>query len=1441
MLNLGNITFGITVNTQGLQQGARVLEGFGKRVDNAMQKQAKGFDYNTEALRRQEGAAVRALQQVQNMSAKIQSMRLDPQVKLDNINRLAAAYDQLARKMATPINRTLDPLSMQRATLGFKDQIDQVNRSLLTQQTVADTAAKHVTAALLRQEQAAMRAQQQVQSLNDQILRAAASGAISGKSADAFMGRANNVGNTFNASMMGGTALDSKAFLSQQLQMKSGLQSLQRDFMATAKSTAPLKAGVYGFTDALALTAGPLNGMVFRLRAGRDMMNEYGVAIGGTVALLSGLALGAFSVGKAVLDVTIQYQKAEQTLKGLLNNTAMATAELSYLREVADQSGLAFADLAPQFSRFVSAAQGSGQALSETNEQFKQMALLSGTLHLTTDEVNRVMLAFDQMLSAGKIMGDDMKQLRNVLPAAYEAAGQAAEKMGTSFKNASGKINDLNPSEFISNLLDVYVKMFNIDLDKPISTLQASLTRITNSWQEFIMELSNAASASEKFMAIFDEISFSLDWMGNNIELVVSSVAALTGGLTGLFAVMAGMAIIRGAVVVWAAFNAALVLMSTTLVTARVAMFGYQTATVGAALTTTQLTAAQNGLNVAMSANPIGIVVKALAILAGALWAAKSAYDATNDAMMENHLRMMDTSGIDAYIESSKKKGKQIEQVTKQLRAQVNEHLRLMAVEAAKSMNDLAGMQSDRAKLNQPLGGLQSIETGIKYGTFNLDTMKRMLDIDIKAQEGLVAEYQKNVAELHGRGSALTGIGLLPDDDTLGGGNRTLGGGGKDKNSKTPNEDRGLRALNDIINRARDANQALENMWRGPTHAGLIGALNEVQRRLFDMDTDQLKRLGELLTAANIDVSALGGLESALMTVEMRTRSAEDAVKKFSKVWEDLQDGQQQLQDLNREIEYLAAGGNPDKMWLVQAGNKARETIRNLVTQDLPTLKTTLESLTKGDGTRALNDNAISQILEGASTSDQASLMSLNKALKEMGYAVASSGDEAADAQANLESFYSTVDSGNSKLQAASGFFKQFNEDVRRLGQQQKALSATSLDQLLNIELFNQASEATKHLDEVALTGLAQQLQGLGYVGNDVNAMLTAFYKTMENNEEVITRQKEAMQTLTDNWVDFADNAIGSLQEVLVEGESFRDSMLNIIRDLGNTILNAAIFDPLKQNLRNVVTDMMSGKSGVGAGDIVSVLGNGVKNIFGMGTGIAGGESAAEGVATPGLNAVNDAANAAAGALQGNFLQGIFQSIMGVTTKTTADQVAASASLGTTMSLYSLSVAASVASAALYQAAAASTAQSIGSSFTSLGSLGFADGGFVSGAGGPTSDSIRAWLSNGEFVVNADATKKNLGLLHQINAGGKVGLQYASGGVVGPDMMAGGPQMSGLTSQKESTKIDARSTFNFSGSANEADFEKFKQLVDERDKMLREDLPYLVDERVIDSASRGRI
>lgn len=67
--------------------------------------------------------------------------------------------------------------------------------------------------------------------------------------------------------------------------------------------------------------------------------------------------------------------------------------------------------------------------------------------------------------------------------------------------------------------------------------------------------------------------------------------------------------------------------------------------------------------------------------------------------------------------------------------------------------------------------------------------------------------------------------------------------------------------------------------------------------------------------------------------------------------------------------------------------------------------------------------------------------------------------------------------------------------------------------------------------------------------------------------------------------------------------------------------------------------------------------------------------------------------------------------------------------------------------------------------FGSSSVSGFATGGYISGPGSGTSDSIPAMLSDGEFVVNAAATSRYGSLLSAINSGSVA--HFATGGAVG--------------------------------------------------------------------------
>ena len=107
-----------------------------------------------------------------------------------------------------------------------------------------------------------------------------------------------------------------------------------------------------------------------------------------------------------------------------------------------------------------------------------------------------------------------------------------------------------------------------------------------------------------------------------------------------------------------------------------------------------------------------------------------------------------------------------------------------------------------------------------------------------------------------------------------------------------------------------------------------------------------------------------------------------------------------------------------------------------------------------------------------------------------------------------------------------------------------------------------------------------------------------------------------------------------------------------------------------------------------------------------------------------------------------------------------------------------------------YGQAAMATGGPVGDPFGVLGyatggaTRGFPGGGGVHGPGTGTSDSIPAWLSNGEWVIKASSVAKyghafmaalNAGTLPRYATGGPIGARYATGGQVAPTVNVSSP------------------------------------------------------------------
>ncbi len=284
----------------------------------------------------------------------------------------------------------------------------------------------------------------------------------------------------------------------------------------------------------------------------------------------------------------------------------------------------------------------------------------------------------------------------------------------------------------------------------------------------------------------------------------------------------------------------------------------------------------------------------------------------------------------------------------------------------------------------------------------------------------------------------------------------------------------------------------------------------------------------------------------------------------------------------------------------------------------------------------------------------------------------------------------------------------------------------------------------------------------------------------------------EAMERYYDMWkaanvsVDeqmtaVAEKAQTGLQDFftnLFTGEnSFTDSILDLFDSIMMEILNQITEKWSAQIVTSLFGGFLNGNNGA-QGDGLSIIGDApmaglfnFSSIFGGGGGNGSGGNAAGisvgdmgvGAVATGLNSLSVGLNSATTAVTamggatgtaGN-LVGAYNVVQGVLNMTTKPAESAT-TVATTAAMTALSAAALSASLALETMSVSG----------GIGIFGFASGGYISGPGTSTSDSIPAMLSNGEYVINADAVSRvGAPLLDAINQGRSI-RHFASGGLV---------------------------------------------------------------------------
>ena len=553
----------------------------------------------------------------------------------------------------------------------------------------------------------------------------------------------------------------------------------------------------------------------------------------------------------------------------------------------------------------------------------------------------------------------------------------------------------------------------------------------------------------------------------------------------------------------------------------------------------------------------------------------------------------------------------------------------------------------------------------------------------------------------------------------------------------------------------------------GPKHAGMYVGNNTVISRdstggLQSHDIDQWKQ--EFGFIGYGSVAKLTGGATATQTVDKNGKALQEAQRKLQQAKEE---ALKLFTSMSVEIEEKTGTAYEAGMAQVAENVKAKgQEIQKLAAAGLPTeaVKSLQDKLSEY---QTALQNKVTQQQQEALNKLKTDTMRTNAELK---------GDYKSLADAEYKA---TVESLNKEKEERTKAVAQNKDDKEAMAAvedwytSQVQAAAEKRTEAYRASFAKQMDYAISHHDTEAMGDLLNS--------DDFKQMMDWDGETAEM-QKFYDLWKDAHKTTSQMMADSMSSFQGSISDFftnILEGqETFGDAFLGMIDSLLDTVVKQLADKWSSQILTSLFPGLFGGDqqggdfsdvgSGGGGGLFTGLtfagglLGGGGDGLFGGGGGSNGNGD--EDPITTFQNTINrmttgmdtatntlslfSGGTGTAGKLLGtyNIIQGAINT--GTKPAETATTVAATTGLaGFTTSVY-------MATAAL-QAMAASK----------FATFGFATGGYIAGPGTGTSDSIPAYLSNGEYVLTADAVQNvGLPLLDAVNSG-RVG-HFATGGLV---------------------------------------------------------------------------
>lgn len=225
-----------------------------------------------------------------------------------------------------------------------------------------------------------------------------------------------------------------------------------------------------------------------------------------TASVLLSLKRAAGAVGElylvketvsSLVDAQKQLQAIQYTFQAATGNMQAGANAFQFVRDESQKLGLYLPDAASGFAKLSASATAAGVTMADQKALFDAFAKSATTLHLSTDNSNRALLALEQMFAKGKIQAQELRlQLGQAIPGAAQRFQNAVMEM-TKGTNLAGKSFDqlleegkLVTGQFLPALVTA-LQQTSTGWQSASEGLNANLNRLSTAWFNLKTEVSS--------------------------------------------------------------------------------------------------------------------------------------------------------------------------------------------------------------------------------------------------------------------------------------------------------------------------------------------------------------------------------------------------------------------------------------------------------------------------------------------------------------------------------------------------------------------------------------------------------------------------------------------------------------------------------------------------------------------------------------------------------------------------------------------------------------------------------------------------------------------------------------------------------------------------------------------------------------------------------------